>query len=68
MASLSEHAEDIRDAIRLALADGYAVGVSNQCCGCSEMTLQIATNRSDVILGRGTVIEADDEEFEREED
>lgn len=36
-----EHAEAIRAAITAAEADGFHVEITNECCGCSRMALEI---------------------------
>lgn len=53
-----EHVETIRTAIRAAEADGFRVEITNQCCGCSTMALEIGPEDVDwddkvnvVILG-----------------
>ena len=36
-----QHAEAIRAAITAAEADGFHVEITNACCGCSRMALEI---------------------------
>lgn len=49
MANLEEHLKKIQVAIRAAEADGLDVTLENDCCGCSEMTLEISYQDSSTM-------------------